>query len=143
MKICSITLTGDTTVEEAVKSLDASGGSSIAVVGDDGRVTGLFSRKVFLYNGDSSEEVILIDDALSRFAERPVSEFMSKNFLLVSPLESALSIARSFMSAPTPPEAIFVVDDMGLPLGVIERGDVGIDVDAREGPYEGPEGKNA
>ncbi len=127
MKTGVTTLKGSLLTGEALRCLEASGDGCLAVTGEDGWVVGLFSRRELLgnlLNGNRLGEAAVTAEALAALAARPLSECVSKSFLSVGPLEPVLSIARSVITAAPPPEAIFVVDDRGLLLGVIERGDI-------------------
>ncbi len=125
MKTGTTTLKGDTITGEALKYLEASGGRCLAVVDEDGAVIGLFSLKGFpgrSLNGDRPGETAITADDLAALACRPVREFMSKSFHVVGPLEPVESVAgRFFITAAPAPEAVLVVDDHGLFLGLIER----------------------
>lgn len=121
----ALCITAEADVNEAYQLMEEHDVSSLAVVGDHGRLVGVISRTDLLRIG--RREAGTSHDASSlTLPFRPVREMMTSAVVTVGPEDSVRAAARTMVDKHV--HRVFIVDAQQQPLGVISTRDLMLSV---------------
>lgn len=132
-----VTVSPETTVRKALKLMRESGHRILPVVDGDRKAVGelttlgilLHVCPEYIRSGDLEDvayapDIGVLHQQYIRVIDRPVSEVMNKEMLIIHGHESILAVAAAIVSSACRHDYGFVVDDEGRLQGIISASDV-------------------